>query len=65
MNVNMNASAALAQNTSDAVGLAVFKKAIDIEAQGAMALISAIPQPPQQSAANLPANLGQTINTTA
>jgi hypothetical protein len=61
----MNTSAALVQNSGDAVGMAVLKKAIDIEAQSAMALIAAIPQPPQQSAANLPPNLGQNINTTA
>lgn len=65
MNVNMNTSAALVQNASDAVGVAVLKKANDIQAQTAMALINAIPQPPQQSAANLPPNLGQNINTTA
>lgn len=65
MNVNMNTSAALVQNASDAVGIAVLKKANDIQAQTAMALIAAIPQPPQQSAANLPPNLGQNINTTA
>lgn len=65
MNINMNTSAALAQNTNDAVGMTVFRKALDIEAQGAMQLINAIPQPPQQSAANLPPHLGQNINTTA
>lgn len=63
MNVSMNTSAAIAQNTSDVAGLAVLKKAISIEAQSAMALINAIPQ--QQSAANLPPHLGQNINTTA
>jgi hypothetical protein len=65
MNVNMNTSSALVQNASDAVGVAVLKKANDIQAQTAMALINAIPQPPQQSAANLPPHLGQNINTTA
>lgn len=65
MNVNMNTSAALAQGHTDAVGLVVLKKAINVEAQGAMALVNAIPQPPQQSAANLPPNLGRYINTTA
>ena len=65
MNVSMNTSATIAQNAGDAVGVAVLKKAIDIEAQSAMALIAALPQPPQQSAANLPSNLGQNINTTA
>lgn len=61
MDVSMNTSAALAQNTSTDVGMAVLKKAIDIEAQGAMALINAIPQP----SVNLPPHLGQNINTTA
>ena len=65
MNINMNTSASLAQNTSDVIGLAVLKKAINIEAQNAMALINAIPQPPQQGAANLSPYLGQNINTTA
>lgn len=61
----MNTSAALAQDANDAIGLAVLKKAIDSEAQGVMALINAIPQPTQSSAANLPPNLGQNINVTA
>lgn len=65
MNVNLNISTSLAQNTGDEVGLAVLKKAINIEAQSAMALINAIQQPPQQNAANLPPHLGQNINTTA
>ena len=65
MNVNMNTSVFLAQDTSDAVGVAVLNKAINIEAQNAMALINSTPQPPQQNAANLPPNLGQNINTTA
>jgi hypothetical protein len=65
MDINMNISAALAQNTSDEVGLTILKKAINIEAQSAMVLINSIPQPPQQSAANLPPNLGQNINITA
>ena len=65
MNINMNTSASLAQNTSDVIGLTVLKKkAINIEAQNAMALINAIPQPPQQGAANLSPYLGQNINTT-
>ncbi len=61
MNINPNLSATLTQN--DIVGMTMLKKSIDIEAQGAMALINAIPQP--QSAAHLPSNLGQNINTTA
>ena len=65
MNINMNTSASLAQNTSDLIGLTVLKKVINIEAQNAMALINAIPQPPQQGAANLSPYLGQNINTIA
>lgn len=61
----MNTNASLAQNTSDVIGLTVLKKAINIEAQNAMALINAIPQPPQQGAANLSPYLGQNINTIA
>jgi len=64
MDVNMSTSTALAQSTtSTEVGMAVLKKSIDIEAQGSMALINAIPQP--QSSANLPPHLGQNINVTA
>lgn len=48
--------------TGQAVGVAVLKKAMDIEANGALALLQAIPPVP---AANLPAHLGQNINTTA
>ncbi|MEK6707948.1 MAG: putative motility protein [Pseudomonadota bacterium] len=65
MNINMNTSASLAQNTSDVIGLTVLKKAINIEAQNAMALINAISQPPQQGAANLSPYLGQNINAIA
>lgn len=61
MNINTSISASTTPN--DVVGMTVLKKSIDIEAQSAMALINAIP--PQQSAANLPPNLGQHINTTA
>jgi hypothetical protein len=65
MNVNMNIGASLMQYSDDAVGVSVLKKALDIQAQGAMQLIAALPQPPQQSAANLSPNLGQNIDTTA
>lgn len=64
MDVSMNTSTAIAQNANDAVGLAVLKKAMDVEAQSAMALINAIPQP-AQSSANLPPHLGQNINVVA
>jgi hypothetical protein len=46
--------------TSEAVELAVLKKAIDIQAEGALALIEALPQATPGS--NLPANLGQHID---
>jgi len=65
MDIGMNTSAVLAQPSNDAVGMTVLKKAIDVEAQAAMALINAIPQPPQTGSANLPPHLGQHINTTA
>lgn len=52
-----------ANKTDQQVGIAVLKKAMDVESAGATALINAIPQVP--SAANLPPNLGQNINTTA
>ncbi|CAG0937865.1 hypothetical protein GALLN_00026 [Gallionellaceae bacterium] len=65
MDISMNTSAALAQKAGSDVGMAVLKKAMDIEARSSMALINAIPQPPQQSAANLPPNLGQNVNVTA
>lgn len=65
MNVSMNASAALAQSGNDAVGMTVLKKAINIEAQAAVELISAVPPSPQPAASNLPPHLGQNINTTA
>ena len=48
--------------TGQAIGVAVLKKAMDIEANGALALLQAIP--PVRTA-NLPAHLGQNINTTA
>ena len=65
MDINMNTSAGLAQTINNNVGIAVLKKSIDSEAQGAMALINAIPQPPQSNSTNLPSNLGQNIDVTA
>jgi hypothetical protein len=62
--INSNAAAA-AQNINDAVGMAMLKKASEIQASSALALLNAIPQPQQTSAANLPPHLGQNINTTA
>lgn len=52
-----------AAKTDSQVGIAVMKKAMDIESAGAQALIGAIPQASSiPSAANLPPNLGQNIN---
>ena len=48
---------------SQAVSIAVLKKAIDISAESATALIEAIPD--NKSIQNLPSNLGRNINTTA
>jgi Putative motility protein len=63
----MNASsiASLATNLADTglrqqVGISVLRKALDIESSTALALLQAVPPPP-----NLPANLGSNINTTA
>lgn len=50
-------------STNQAVSVAVLKKAIDLGAAGALALIQAIPDSP--SVQKLPAHLGQNINTTA
>jgi len=65
-----NVATTLAQvGTSDAVNIAVLKRANDIEAQNAAALISAIPTPTPvattPSVSNLPPNLGRNVNTTA
>ncbi|KQV45388.1 MULTISPECIES: YjfB family protein [unclassified Duganella] len=45
------------------IGYAVLKKAQDVQASSAQALIEAIP--PAPAAASLPSHLGQNINTTA
>jgi hypothetical protein len=65
--MDTTAIASLASNVaatapSDRVGVAVLKKALDIEAANALALIQALPQAPR---VNLPAHLGQNIDTTA
>ena len=48
--------------TNQAVGVAVMKKAIDIQASSAAAMLEALPP---ATGANLPSHLGQRINTTA
>lgn len=56
------ATSMAAERTSQDVGIAVMKKALEVQSSGALALLNAIPAMP---AANLPAHLGQNINTTA
>lgn len=50
--------------TNESTELAVLKKAIDIQAEGALALLKALPQPASGNApaGSLPENLGQNIN---
>ncbi|MCB1878416.1 MAG: YjfB family protein [Chromatiales bacterium] len=56
-------SAASQAQTGAAVGLSVLKKALDVESQGALALIQAIPAP---AAAPDPASsVGQNLDTYA
>lgn len=64
-NVSALSGQAAGQATGDAVSLQVLKKAMAIQVQGALAMIDALPQPAKASSANMPAHLGQNINTTA
>lgn len=58
-----NLAVGLAQSrNAQEVSLAVFKKALDTESAGALALIAALPP---TLPANLPPHLGQNINTVA
>jgi hypothetical protein len=50
--------------TNQELSVKVLKKALDTQASSALALINALPEPPQ-SASNLPDHIGRTINTTA
>ena len=57
-----SASTAISQaKTGDAVAIAVLRKSLDIQEQGALQLIQALPQP----ATNSPPNLGNSVNTFA
>ncbi len=49
------------ERTDQELGVAILKKALDIQASSAMALINALPPTPP----SLPPNLGQNVNTTA
>jgi hypothetical protein len=64
MNLDMNTNFTAIQSANDTIGLTLLKKAMDIQTQSAQTLLQALPQP-VKSSANLPANLGQNINTTA
>jgi len=48
--------------TNQAIGIAVMKKAMDVQASSAAAMLEALPP---ATAPNLPAHLGQNVNTTA
>lgn len=63
VNLVSGASAALhnAAGNQQAVSIAVLKKAIDLQAQGAAQLIQALPTP----AVNHPPHLGNNVNTFA
>ncbi len=50
-----------ARQVGDAVAVSVLRKALDVQAAGAAALLQALPPP----AAALPANLGNHLNVTA
>ena len=67
MNVSPAASipSAISQaSTGDAVAITVLKKSLDIETQGALQLIQALPEVPQVAGSN-PPNLGQNIDVSA
>ncbi len=59
-NISALSGQAAGHATGDTVSLQVLKKAVDIQAQSAAALIEALPQP-----VNMPDHLGQNVNTTA
>jgi hypothetical protein len=66
MDVSGIASLATAQSTAQtnqSIGISVLKMALDSEKSTAEQLLAAIPAAP--SAQNLPAHLGQNINTVA
>ncbi len=60
-NLSSVSSAVSQASADDAVSIAVLKKALDVEAKGALQLINALPQPMPKN----PPNLGNTINTYA
>lgn len=68
MEISPNAAVSMAVNMKQTqahqeVQIAAFKKAMDIQVQGALALIEALPTPP--SSKGLPAHIGNNVNTVA
>ncbi len=63
-NIASLATALSSTQTNDAVGILVLKKALDIGAANAEALIASLPEI-SVAASNLPPHLGQNVNTTA
>lgn len=63
MDINTNNTSV--QPGTPIAGTPLIKRAAALEGQTALTLINAIQSPQQISAANLPPNLGQNINTTA
>ncbi|MEI7612987.1 MAG: YjfB family protein [Betaproteobacteria bacterium] len=59
--VGSTLSAVSQASTGDAVAISVLKKALEVQAQGAMQLIQALPLP----STNSPAHLGNNVNTFA
>jgi len=62
-NIASLATAMSSAKNDQEISIAVLKKAMDINAAGALALIEALPENP--SVQSLPSHLGQNINTTA
>jgi len=62
-NIASLATAMSSAKTDQEISTSVLKKAMDINAAGALALIEALPENP--SVQSLPQHLGQNINTTA
>lgn len=69
MDISANGAVSMAlamqqANTHQQVQVSMFKKALDVQTQGALALLEALPAP-TPSNKGLPANLGNHINVTA
>ncbi len=59
--ISSNSALVNQASANDAVSLLVLKKAMNLQAQGALQLINALPVP----SVNNPPNLGQSVNTFA